>query len=429
MLTANLEAEGDMSAPELEAESESSDVPPTKPSEAAVASEAGQATLPYGRVEKLRPIKSSNIRTTPTPYRCQSFTVPQRYGAAPIRRSSSNPRSLPPPQALLVPENLLHIVKLYFENSCRRMLFDDDGNLRAPDGAKLDYAPYNDFDSYCFTATMLVKKGLYVEFRYALSKALALIKQMLQAEHPRALACFLEVFIHLTQCGLPEVVSMLRNYVKSMSAEVIRKGHPWGQICHLLGELDSKHADQAMAQIWKCTTNIFYGELGTSNRLAVSVRLDYIKRVVRNPFQEERLLRDLLDQSKGIPGLSTPRVMLNLAHTLNKQQSYKKAEEMALNVFSLLGEHDIYALRIVEKIECLKIAAFSQFGQGNFQAAEQTMRGAIMTIVDQWGWQHSWVPEFMCILEGWLRDRGQQKDAEVLREEIEKMVRFGATDA
>jgi hypothetical protein len=93
-----------------------------------------------------------------------------------------------------------------------------------------------------------------------------------------------------------------------------------------------------MVQTWKCTTNTFNSKLGTFSRLAVSVRLDYIKRVygIINYLKEERLLRDLLAQFGGIPRLPTPRVMLNLAHNLNRQGRHDEAEEMALGVLSLL---------------------------------------------------------------------------------------------
>jgi hypothetical protein len=47
--------------------------------------------------------------------------------------------------------------------------------------------------------------------------------------------------------------------------------------------------------------------------------------------------------------------MLNLAYNLNRQGRYGKAEEMALEVLSLLQEYEIYARRIVERIESLKI--------------------------------------------------------------------------
>jgi hypothetical protein len=68
-----------------------------------------------------------------------------------------------PPQALLVSENLFHNIKVYFENSCRNMILDDHGTLLTPNGSELHNDLCNDFDSYCFTATMLKEKGLHVE--------------------------------------------------------------------------------------------------------------------------------------------------------------------------------------------------------------------------------------------------------------------------
>jgi hypothetical protein len=130
------------------------------------------------------------------------------------------------PQALLVSKNLFYNIKVYFENSCRNMILDGYKTLLTPNGAELHNDLYNDFDSYCFTTTMLIEKGLHVEFRRALSKASTLVEQILRAEHPRTLACFLEVFIYFIQTGLLEVTSFLRDFIKRISAKVTRKGHP-----------------------------------------------------------------------------------------------------------------------------------------------------------------------------------------------------------
>ncbi|CRG92837.1 Phosphoenolpyruvate carboxylase [Talaromyces islandicus] len=332
-----------------------------------------------------------------------------------------------PPTALSVSESLFRLIKVYFENSCQHMIFDEDENLLNPSGIKLNYDPCNDFDSYCFTATMLVGRKLH--FRHALSKAFDLVKPILQAEHPQTLPCFLEVFIHLIQTGLLDVATSLRRFIKSMSAEIIRDGRPWGQICRLLGELDSDTLDEALARIWKCTTDTFESKLGAYSRLAVSVRLDYIKRVfgITSKFEEEFLLRDLLGKFNGILSLSTPRVMLNLAHNLNRQGRHGEAEEMALKVLSLLQENEIYSERIVERIECLKIVSHSQFYQCNL-AAEQTMREAIQIIVDQWGIQHPWFLEFMNVLESWLRHWDRKEDANKLLGEIEVLRRKDEID-
>ncbi|PVH81966.1 hypothetical protein DL98DRAFT_514339 [Cadophora sp. DSE1049] len=329
-----------------------------------------------------------------------------------------------PPRTLLVSENMLHSIKAYFENSCRNMILDENGALLAPTGAKVNNDLCNDFDSYCFSATMFIEKGLYVESRRALSKASALIEPILRAEHPRTFACFLEVFIHLLQTGLPEVANVMRNFIQGMAARVTHPDQPWGKICRLIGALDSECLEQAMGQFWKCSSDTFENELGTFNRLAVSVRLDYIKRVFGNTnyLEEERLLRDLLVQSGNSFEGYTPRVMLNLAHNLNRQGRHNEAEEIGHQVLSLIKENEARGQFIVEKIDSLKLISRSQHSQKKELAAERTLRQAISMVVGEWGWKHSWAPEFMLVLEGWLRGWGREEDANVVRAEIDALM-------
>ncbi|KAF2731541.1 hypothetical protein EJ04DRAFT_365458 [Polyplosphaeria fusca] len=89
-----------------------------------------------------------------------------------------------PPRSLLVLENLFHNVKVYFESICRNMIFDHAGTLLMSNGAQLQYDLCNDFDSYCFTASILLGNGSYGESYRALSRACALVKRIIQAEHP-----------------------------------------------------------------------------------------------------------------------------------------------------------------------------------------------------------------------------------------------------
>lgn len=116
----------------------------------------------------------------------------------------------------------------------------------------------------------------------------------------------------------------------------------------------------------------------------MSVRLDYIKRVyeITNYLKEEQLLRDLLAQFRNDSELSKSRVMLNLTHNLNRQRRHDEAKKRAQKVLSLLQKHEIYAERIVERIESSKIVSLSQFNQEKM-TAKQTMREKIRMIVSQ----------------------------------------------
>lgn len=278
----------------------------------------------------------------------------------------------------------------------------------------------NDFDSYCFNASMFIEKGLYIEARRALSKGSALIEPILRTQHPRTFACFLEVLTHLLQTGLSEVASILRTFIQGMAAKVLSQQDPWGTICRMLGALDPESLEQAMAQFWKCSADSFESELGTFHRLAVSVRLDYIKRVygATNYPEEERLLRNLLAGTGNIFKSYTPRVMLNLAHNLNRQGRYNEAEELGQEVLSLVQRFNGSASMIVERIDSMKLISRSQHSQNKCNEAERTLREAIRMIVSAWGMEHPWAAEFMNVLEGWLRDWGCEEDANALRAEI-----------
>jgi hypothetical protein len=246
-------------------------------------------------------------------------------------------------QTLLIAKTLFHNIKIYFENSCRNMILDDHEILLNSNDVELHNDLCNDFDSYCFIAIIFMIRKSHVEFRYALFKVSALVEQIFRVEHSRILICFLEVFIHLIQIELSEVTFFLRDFIKRMFAKVIRKEHSWNQICRLFEKLDLKSLDQIMTQVWKCTTDIFESELETFNRLAVFVRLDYIKRVYEftNYLEKERLLRDLFAQFDDISRVSTSRVMLNLTHNLNRQTRHIEAKKITLEVLALLQEYDI----------------------------------------------------------------------------------------
>ncbi|TLS20681.1 uncharacterized protein PpBr36_10991 [Pyricularia pennisetigena] len=176
-----------------------------------------------------------------------------------------------------------------------------------------------------------------------------------------------------------------------------------------------------MSRIWQCTIDTFGDELGPMSRLAVSVRLDYIKRVETDHTNEEKLLRQLLDRLRNT-NLSTPRVMLNLAQNLRKQGKHEKAERTARDVLLLLGQHQIYSCRTVERIESLKVVSHSQFDGGKVEAAAQTIEEAIQMIKDHLGNEHPWVTEFKTVLED------KVVDADNLQREIDKLMKKDSTE-
>jgi len=128
-------------------------------------------------------------------------------------------------QILLVAEKLYYNVKIYFENSCQNIIFDNYRTLLNSNNVELHNNLYNEFDLYCFTATMLKERKLHVEFCYALFKVSVLVEQIFRVEHSRTLVCFLEVFIYFIQIELSEIAFIFCNFIKKMFEKVTREEH------------------------------------------------------------------------------------------------------------------------------------------------------------------------------------------------------------
>ena len=325
---------------------------------------------------------------------------------------------------------LSHSVNVYFEYFCENLHFDERGIPLTLNGTTLRYDHCSDLDSYCFSAIIFArKKESSQEFHSAISRASDLVRPVLRTEHPRTLSCFLEVFIYFIQTGHIDVTNLLRKHIKALSSLYIEKGHPLRDICETLGELDPEALLPVLTRVWRFTVEVFTRKLGNSHPLTVAAHLDCLKRIYGHTeedlLNEEQELRMILTELECKLSLSTPRVMLNLAHNLNKQNRYEEAREMASKVCSLLSEHDIYADRIVEKIEYTKIISHSYFhqsaaspGENYMIEAEKHMLISIQMIEQHYGKQHSWVIEFKSVLESWLRMWCREQDADDLRNEI-----------
>ncbi len=99
-------------------------------------------------------------------------------------------------QILLIAKKLYYNIKIYFEDSCQNIIFDNYKTLLNLNGVELQNNLYNKFYLYYFIVTILKEKKLYIEFRYILSKVFALVKQIFRIKYFRTLVYFLEVFVY-----------------------------------------------------------------------------------------------------------------------------------------------------------------------------------------------------------------------------------------
>lgn len=336
-------------------------------------------------------------------------------------------RSPSPPPNLLVPELLLVKIQTYFEGSFERETWITDamGQITNITSAATTVVgtPF-DLLQYIRTAVELVRMGSLVEFRRLLSKAFNLVQGLLRGEHPLTLFVFLDIIINLSYQGHPEIVSLLRSYIKEMATNTIARENPWGDICRLLGMLDGESLEQAIIQCWKCTHDTFKRGLGPFHTSTIEIFVSLILRT-KNLLEEEKVLRELLAQSEqalGVSSSSLLMVMYNLGVNLRDQRKYLEAEELGRQILDRAEDIELHGERLVQKITALEFIAWVQYSQKENDQAEKTMRDVIKMIVDRWGAADLWAINNTIYLEQWLRSWGREEDAYKLRAEREGLI-------
>jgi hypothetical protein len=226
--------------------------------------------------------------------------------------------------------------------------------------------------------------------------------------------------------GFPEVVYLLRKYIKDMATNIIARDHPWGRICQLIGMLDVDSFDQAIIQSLEYTIDSFEKHVGPINpsKIGLQLRLINSLHALTNLPEEERLIRNLLAQCEeagqclGTATLPASMIILELGENLNAQGRNAEAEELVLKVLRQCNGAQSYGV----KMEALQKIARIQFFQHKTVLAEKNLREAIKMVADILGIRHPHAIASMIELEGWLREWGREEEADKVKYERDELI-------
>lgn len=341
--------------------------------------------------------------------------------------SSSISRSPSPPRHLLVSERLFTSINTYFDGSFHNGTFVIDDNGRCTSLPAIgNPALFADFWTYSSLSASFVKKKSPIEFRRTLSRAFGLVQMLLTLQHPRTLEAFFKTFLFLIQNGLGDVVLSLRKYIGEMAKRVVAHTYPqWARVLQLIASLDEDMLEEAILQSFRCTIESFEAGLDLRNTDRLGARLNYIKAVTgpANPAKEELMLREMIAS-----GIDSPMVAIRLGENLNAQGRYIHAESVAMELLARISSDPSYAPRKADQIMPLEMLAHSQYHQNRRVEAEMNIRDAMNRAVYEWGITDAWALNMRNVLEGWLRDWGNNKEADVTSEEMVALIGKDQTD-
>jgi len=327
-----------------------------------------------------------------------------------------------PPQSLLVPEKLFASIKAYYCGAFAEGLFktNKDGDLIHVNGV----ATYNrlyDFYELCMTGVELMSSEFFVEGRRCLSKALALVSNILCNQDPRTLESILSLLIILRKEGHNRISTILRDLVGRMAIVLFDKEHSWRQIFSQIGTLDDSHFEPAIAEAWRCTCDILINTLGQFHRTTLECYAGFTNTVYGSNGATQ-LIYDLLIQGEQELGKFDERLLsikFEYGEALYFQGRDFEARAMleeVLTHYCLVGGEDGKVIMVLEMI------SFCEYHIGHNCEAESKIRQAIKMAEERYGKFNSILLSLKVCLEGWLRGWGREAEAVAMKAEIDEIL-------
>jgi hypothetical protein len=336
-------------------------------------------------------------------------------------------RQILPAEVHHLPEELMYSISTYFDGSfeTKQFVVDERGDcMNTKNTGPQSFRNLMTFYHSCMTGSNLIKTGAFTEARRMLSTACNLIQPMLEAENARTLDCLVEVFLLLKGMGQGEVVDLLRRYISAMASTLLLSGRligPWGQICRLIGMLDSDQIEDAFYLAWKCIYLAFVRNLGGLHLTTIRCWMEYSRSKGKNdPRELELMFWNLFEECKKTPGhyKQTLLCMGGLCRQLHFQHKYAECLTVAVDCLSRVRAAGLYHNSYRDELMALEYIAEANYQLKDFSAAEATLHEVLVVTKRAVGEADPKSIENLSLLETWLREWGRHVEADGIKTKI-----------
>ena len=321
--------------------------------------------------------------------------------------------SLEPPRDLLVPELMFSAIKTFLRSSLDGGFWSTNEAGYLVSRQLVSNAVY-EFSDYCYAATILLEKRLFVEARQLLFKACEKSVDIVEGGHPQTINTILYVYWFLENAGYCEAAIKVFEHLRSTARMTPSSTPGFCQFIENMLLLD-QNVEEAYSTAWKCSRSIMEQHVEPFSSTWLDSRLSYISSThARSCRQAEMSLRLLLTECEKHVGKSDPRywgILSTLAWNLSFQQEFKEAEEVGLDMLQHAKAYkhkDVIGFCIKEALNVVSIA---QYHQGKYDLAENSLRHCINIAAQDRGEKDPFVMQCSLRLEQWLLAWGRQEEA------------------
>ena len=322
------------------------------------------------------------------------------------------------PEVLALPEQIFITVRDYHKGcfEARFWVGDDEKNYCGTAKAQSNSVLMTRFRDQCFLALNLFDASRCEEGGVVVRAATGSIEELVQGEHPDTLMDLCEIIGNFWVAGRPEVSLAILRHFSAMALLKLGERHPLGLICGQLASASDLNFEDVVLQSCRILCQVFTSVLGRFHRSSIDAQIMMIymgSLLALSPQQTsyQALLREC-ENNLGPYDSRTLDVRLELARTKLNQGNFSGAKEMAEMIITQSASDHFRSIGF-------DFLAQAQYGLGETQEAEMSLRAAIDLGRSCWGDDDGDVQRQMLKLEQWLGARGDfEGAAQVHRERM-----------
>ena len=338
------------------------------------------------------------------------------------------------PESLATSEYILVVLRDYNKGSFESGIWERGDGEYSSNTNKVQYdaiVQLHAFSHYCMTARILFERNCSCEAGQALSAAMANIKNIMFAEHPKTLSEIFNSCYHLLVHGRGEITLVILRQISAMGQIVLGERHPLSLICRWLYSLYQRGShcfNDAITVFLQAVADSFESALGPLHATILTARLDFIDMTCRNKDSSLELFptvnpyQKLLCECESSLGGSDPRtqfVRQGLANYLfdtgKSAQGIEITQSILNDADNMRWDYDRHRYKEIGFYEM----AWGLYSLGQIEAAITNMRKALESAISQ---QH-YSDGSRCLsiqvtveLEDWLEERGELESAAEVHE-------------
>ena len=315
------------------------------------------------------------------------------------------------PEVLALPEQIFSTVRDYQKGCFEAGTWtgdDEKDYCRTTKAQSNSTLPIRKFRDQCSLSLRLFDDSRCEEAGVVLRAATGGIKEIVREEYPDTLMDLCMIISSFWAAGRPEVSLAILRQFSAMAQLKLGERHPLHLICERLASDKGLNFEDVVLQSCRILCEVFTSVLGPLHRSSIDTRttmmyMDSLLALSPQHFSYQVLLRECEDHL----GLQDPRtldVRLELARVNLYHGNFSGAKEMAETIITQSASDDF-------RSSGLDYLARAQYGLGETQEAETSLRAAIDLGSSCWGNEDCYVQRRMLILEEWLGGRGDFEGA------------------